>query len=535
MAGKNSTLSIVIRTVDKATAGIQAVNKKIDEITRPTRDFGKALGELGEKSGLHSVVDGFKGVGGAVEGLIGKIALIGGVASLAVHSVLGLVDEFDDLGDKSEKLGVTVDFLAAMRFAAERSGAAVDVLDQGLTAFSQNLGQLRGGSGKLLTSLQKWAPSLVPALLATKGTESAFRLFADAISKVTDNQKRLALVQKAFGNSDLAPLLARGSHGLSELQGEFAGTAGSLEEAAEAAGKTDDALKTLKAATAGVKAAIVTGLAPALEIVVTQLAEWFSAHREDIKEWSAQIGSKVPDAVEKVVTTIKGAVETVAGIVDGIGGLKVAALALVAIIVGPLISSIVSLGIAILATPVGWILAAVAAISLGAFELISHWDAVKGFFVDLWNTLRAKFGIALDIAAVVVVPFIAIPLEIIGHWEGISGFFHELWDDITGVFQRAWSIIDSIVGKVTGAVDAVTGAIGKAIDFINPFSSTDTPSPPTRAIAANSLASGIGGAASITRIKVDFANTPRGTKVTAQPQGPATIDMTTGYQFGFGQ
>ena len=534
MAGKESTLSIVLRTVDKATAGINAVNKRLDAVTKPTRDLGKALGDLGEKSGLNGVVDGFKGVGGAVEGLLAKVAVVGGAVALAVHGVLGLVDEFDDLGDKSEKLGTTVDFLAAMRFAAERSGASVDSLDNGLNAFGASMGQLRAGGGRMLKFLESVSPALVTQLKATKGNESAFRLLADAMEKITDPQKRLALAQKTVGDTALAPLLARGSKGLLELQGEFVGTAGSMEEAAAGAGEVDDALKNLKAATTGAKAAIVTGLSPALKVIVADLAEWFTAHRADIRQWAEDIGKRLPAAVDKVVDTVQGAIGVVTDIVDGIGGLKVAAVALAAVILGPLISSIVSLGVAILATPVGWILAAVAAIGFAAFELIQHWDGVKAFFINLWDAIHKKFGWIADVAAVVLLPFIAIPLEIIAHWEGIKGFFSELWDDVTGIFSRAWETIGGIVDKVSGAVDTVTGAVGRAIDFLNPFSSSDS-GPPSAATRTAGIASVLPSARqSAATIKVDFANAPRGTRVAAQPQGGANVDLSIGYQFGFG-
>lgn len=485
MADKQVPLSIVLRTVDKATAGIQAVNKRLDAITKPTRDFGKALGELGEKSGLVAVVDGFKGVGGAIQGLLEKVAVIGGVAALAVHGVLSLVDEFDNLGDKAEKLGVTVDFFSAMRFAAERSGASVEEFDQGITSLGESMGQLRAGTGRMLKFLSGVSPALVTQLKATKGNEAAFRLLADAMEQLTDPQKRLTMAQKTVGNSALAPMLARGSKGLRELQGEFAGLAGSQEDAAEAAGKTDDALKNLKAATTGVKAALVTGLAPALTIVVEKLTQWFVDHREDVKQWAADIGEKLPGAVDAVVKAITKAVGSVTSFVEGIGGLKVALVLLAAAMVGPTIAAFVKLGIAMVANPFGLVLVAVSALVAGLVLLVTHFDKV----IDGYNKVRHALGGGTgveDIDKIIAAP------------NGAEAMRSLLT-------QPAGSISDEAV--IAGLGDA--GGTGFSLPTTAP---------------ANAKA----------RVKVEFTNAPHGTRVTTDPRSTVDVDTWVGYQMGFG-
>lgn len=478
MADKETTLSIVLKTVDKATAGIAAVNKRLEGITAPIKGLNKAAGEFKEHlglilgaSGIPAMGDALRGVGNAVSGLIGKLAVVGGIASLAVHGLVGLVDEFDTLGDKAEKLDVTVDFLAAMRFAAERSGASVESLDQGLTAFGENMGQLRGGTGRMLKSLQQWAPALIPMLKATKGNEAAWRLLADAMSKVTDPQKRLALALKTVGNSDLVPMLARGSEGLFELQGEFTGTAGSLEDATKKAGATDDALKNLKAATTGVKAALLTGLAPALTIIIDKMTTWLSGHREDLKRWAIDIGEKLPAAVEKVVDWIGKAWDKVSGFVDAIGGVKVALLGVAAVIVGPLIGAFASLGIALLTNPIGLIITAVAALTVGVIELVKHWDDVSDAIGRAADALANFIGVGND------------------EESGILGKF-----PIGGPGSSASDVVNKTLFNLTTA-KATTEA----------------------------------------RIMVDFMNAPRGTRVTADPRNTADVDLTVGHQLaGFG-
>ena len=402
MADKAPTLSIVLRTVDNATAGIQAFNKKLETITTPFKNLTKAtdefkdhLGTILSATGIPAVASAFRGVGSAVKDLFGKLLIVGGVATAAVVGVKSLVDKFDELGDKAERLGVHVDFLAQMRFAAERSGASVEALDSGMQTFATNLGLARAGMGKMVKALQTVAPDLLVQLKRTKSVEEATLLMADAMSALTDPTKKAALAARTGFGPELVPLLSRGSKGVAELMGQFSEGAGSLQAAADAAGEADDSIKKLGASTTGVQAALITGLAPALKIVVEQLSAWFVEHRADIEQWATDIGKKLPGAIDSVVTAIKSAVEWVAKLVDGLGGLKVVAGIAAAVMVGPLVASIVKLGVVLLATPFGLFLAGIAAVAAGVALLVRNFDrlvAAAKAVKDALNPFDSKSG-----------------------------------------------------------------------------------------------------------------------------------------------
>jgi len=533
MAEKETKLSIVVRTVDKATAKIQEIGKRIDAATRPIRDFRRALGELREKSGLDDVIGGFRGVGGAITGILGKVAMIGGVVSGAVAGLGSLVDEFDNLGDLSERLGVSVDFIAQLRFAAERSGASVEQLDSSLQTFTTNLGRARAGTGRMAAFLKQVSPALLQQLKAAKSNEEAFGLLADAMAKLQDPAKRAALAQMTLGDAALGPLMARGAPGIKVLTDRYAELAGSQEGAAAEAGKVDDSFKDLKAATDGVKAALVQGLGPALKVIVDQLANWFKENRGKIAEWAASLGKKLPGAIMSLVGSFRSALDTVLPIIDAIGGFKTVAIALAAIIVGPLISAVYGLGVALLTTPVGWIVTGIAAIAAGATLLVRHWDGIREFFVDLWDWIGAKFGWARDLIMMVIAPIIAVPAMIIEHWDGIKVFFVGLWDGITSVFERAWGIISGIVDKVIGAVTAVTDAIGSVLEtpaFVDMIERPNAPSLNDVLAQSQATIAGMRAQATAAHVTVDFANAPRGTRVKTDPQNTADVDLSVGYQ-----
>ncbi len=501
MADKQATLSIVLRTVDKATAGINAINRRLDAVTKPFRDFKEALGELREKSGLNDVVAGFKGVGGAITDILGKLLVVGGVIGAAVAGMFKLVDGFDALGDKAEAIGVSADFLAQMRYAAERSGASIESLDSGLQGFSKSLGQARAGTGRMAGFLKKASPALLAQLKAAKSNEQAFDLLAGAMAKLEDPAKKAALAQATLGDAALAPLFAKGPKGLQELRDRYAELAGPQGDAAAKAGEVDDAMKDLKASTDGIKAALVSGLAPALKVIVERLREWFTENRENIREWAASLGERLPAAVSKLVSIFHSIVDTVRPFVDSATKLKIIAVGLAAVLAGPLLSAIATLGVALLTTPVGWIVAGIAAIAAGATLLVKNWETVKGFFVDLW-------------------------------------------DGIVGAFRKAWEVISGIVDKIVGAVETITSAVtgsgfmGELVD-----KAQGGPDWVQQSIGAAQggdwrqqaiRAARMGTSSSETRVKVDFANAPRGTRVKADPQSSADVDLSVGYQLNPG-
>jgi hypothetical protein len=537
MADKQVPLSIIIRAVDRATAVVRKVNESVNRLSGVTtlRALGESLKGLAKESGLGTIAERIKGVGSAVKGVFGSIKndLLGaGVGiGIVVHQLAAMIDEFDDLGDKAEKMGVTVDFLASMRYAAERSGAKVEQLDEGLKTLTQNIGQARAGTGRMVKFLQTVSPALLEQLKASKSTEAAFRLLADAMAKIPDPARRLALAQKTVGDTDLAPLLARGSAGLLELQGAFIGMAGSQEEAAAGAGAVDDSLKDLHAATQGIKAALIGGLSPALQQLVEELRAWFTENRERIAEWAKEFGQNLPDKIHNFVETLLSGVDKVSGFVDAIGGLKTVALAIAGVIAFPLIQTIVSLGVALYANP---IILIITAIAVAALLIIKYWDPIKAFFRRLWDWVSSVFWKAWDFIKGLFLKYHPLGI-IIAHWEPIKQFFGDLWDWIKDVFRRAWEYIKGIIDKVVGAVHWVTdkaGWLGRKLGLVPDIEVTPTsPAISQGALNAGTAAGAAAGAQA--QLSVDFANTPRGTRVTASPANTTTVDMSLGYNLGW--
>lgn len=544
MAEKKVPLSIVLRTVDQATAKIKAINERLDQVMKPTNDFKKALGELREKSGLDTVSEGFHGVGEAVGEMLMKVAEIGLVVGEAVHIMLELVDSFDELGKKAQRIGVTADFLAGMRDAAERTGVSVDQLDGGMQTFTENLGKAQAGQGKLAKFLGRVNPALLQQLTHAKSNTEAFNDLADAMAKENDVERRLAIAKAAVGDSALAPLLAKGSKGIKELTDHYAKLAGSQQGAVDAATETHDAMLDLKASTDGVKASLVEGLAPALTMIIGQITEWLQGHRADIKAWAADIGEKIPGAFHAVVDAVKSAIDWVTGFIDSIGGWKTAAIGVAAIMAGPLVGAVAALGAALLTTPLGWVILSVTTL-IGLFkELRDHFGTLTAVIGTAAAALAGLFAVKKVFAFVDGIKSATKALGGLGEAEAAAAAAGQggAGGGLFGVVKSAALPVAAGVG-IAKAIDSITGfdasksynpqniMAGIQSQFTDPFGQNR---PSVSDLVQSTIAKGTAPETSA-KITVDFANAPKGTRVTTAPGSTADVDISTGYQMGFAQ
>lgn len=105
------------------------------------------------------------------------------------------------------------------------------------------------------------------------------------------------------------------------------------------------------------------------------------------------------EAIERVIDGFRRFYAAISPVIDLVGGpLNAGLIALGAITFGPLIAALVSLtaafwslGVAILATPVGWFLAGVAAIAASVYLIYQNWDGLVAYFEDVWANITAAF------------------------------------------------------------------------------------------------------------------------------------------------
>lgn len=321
--GKDFPLSITVRAVDRATSTLERINKKLEAQFKPFQKLRDQIGDLGKNTGIAKISEGLKGIGSVVKSVTIGFGALTAAGFGAFHVVKGMVDEFDELGGTASRLGVTVDALAQLRFAARKSDVEVSELDSAFGSFNKQIGLARAKSGKLYGFLGKVSPVLRKQVLATKSSEEAFGLMADAIVKVEDPAKRAALATQVFGGNGeaLIPLLARGSKGIDELRRRYVQIAGSQEDAAGAAGAMDDAMIDADESFKAIKGQILRGLAPAFVTLTERVTDLFSKNRGRIAQWAKDFGEKLPGRIKKLVDVLKAVGEVIGGVVRAIGWL----------------------------------------------------------------------------------------------------------------------------------------------------------------------------------------------------------------------
>lgn len=506
--GKEFPLSIVLQTVDKATSGIAQINARLKTITDPLKNLNKQQDEFGKHADLiwknfggPKVIGGFKAVGSALSEILSKVALLAVGAGAAALAFKGIVDELDNIGDAADRMGVTATELVALRFAAGQSGASVEALDEGLMTFNKNLGLAMAGTGRMAKQLEKISPPLLRQVKAAKSAREALGLIANAMTKLKGDTRKQAALAAATGlGPELIPLLLQGAKGMKELTDRAGELSGNLEPGVKVAGDLDNAGRELGLTWLNVKAQIVAGLGPPVLALLKEIIAWVVKNQDRIGKWAAEVGTQLPKAFEWVRAKFAEVVVVAGKVSDAIGGISGAAKILAALMVGKLVIAIGMLSVALVTTPFGWVVLSIAALAAAAVLLIKDWKPVWEFF---------------DILGATIV------------------------DTVTTIDKAIAGIIDNTIGKIKEAIDFFTSS--DFLKWASGFSGVEEATAGIKRRNAEDAAAGEQGmlarrnivppgAAKVqTLLKVDFANAPKGTRVSTDPRSTGDVDLSVGF------
>lgn len=203
-------------------------------------------------------------------------------AGAAILAPLGLaVREFakagSELKEMSERTGVAVETLSALKYAASQTGASMEALGKGMQMSQKLLGSSLGAS--VLGSL-----GLDAAKLKALSPEDQFIALADAVGKIPDQADRAAAAMKIFGKGGAAllPMLNQGREGIAKLREEAVklGLVMSTEDAA-AADAFDDSIQRVRMQVMRLVGSIGASLVPVLE----NFGQWLSNAIPRLRAW----------------------------------------------------------------------------------------------------------------------------------------------------------------------------------------------------------------------------------------------------------
>ena len=188
---------------------------------------------------------------------------------------------------------------------------------------------------------------------------------------------------------------------------------------------------------------------------------------------------------------------------------------------GILIPIIYSLGVALMTTPVGWIIMAIAAIVAAAWWMYENWDKVTKWFHEAWDWLFGDPALAEGWAEIKRMASDAAD-KVVSAWSAVRTFFEELWGFITAGWDRS--------------IGAIPRGIDKVRELLPSFGSNPPPAP---AIGAGVVGGGVLGAAARTQVEgrlqveIDVRGADGARIRRSGSSGPINFDPTLGLAGGF--
>lgn len=514
--GKEFPLSMLVKAVDKATAPLKRINDRAEALAKPFKKLNNSLSAFGTAAGLPKLSAGFAGVGSAFGGVARELGNLG--KKLFTFGLLAggvffawtkrSVDAGDELAKTADRVGLTVDAFAQLRFVAGRAGITQEEFTTSLDQFNRRLGEAKMKTGSLYKAIQHTPVAFQKQFAAAKNNEEALNLMFDAMSRITDPAKRAAFAAEVFGKAGIkmGAMIQNGRGEVDELRKEYMRIAGSQERWARSAEILNDAMGDVEEALAGVSSAVMGELFPALTTLAGSVKEFLISNREGLRAWAQRTAKAITDWVQgggirRLVDGFERITKAVEPIVSKLGGWPTVLGAIGAAIVGgPLLGALASLatafaslGLAMLGTPIGWFMLGFVAIAGLGLLLVENWEPVKAFFKE-WFPEFSK-GIEQS-------------------WQGLKVLV-----DWLGKATAAWASLKGAGGKDGALANWVNdSAVGK---FLNSSSFS------SNAFPAAAPALGAGGAQTA-QIQIDISGAPRGTRVTESPKNTADVDLSLG-------
>lgn len=196
----------------------------------------------------------------------------GGAMALAMK---GIIDDADRMSKLSQSLGIPIEELSRLRYAAQLADVDLDKLEKSVRRLSAGmLDAATSGTGPAADAFQMLSIAVRDAEGNIRPATSVIEDLADRFARMPNGVEKTALSMKIFGKSgaDMIPLLNEGSAGLREMYAEAEELGIVLDrETGLAAERFNDNLTRLGKVKDGIVTKITAGMLPALEDLTASL------------------------------------------------------------------------------------------------------------------------------------------------------------------------------------------------------------------------------------------------------------------------
>lgn len=292
--------------------------------------FGQAADQAGTTAakGLKRTEDQARQTAGALNTVRGAIAEFGrGVAqgigqelARAIRSLPQLamqsVNLADQLSKMSQKVGISIESLSTLGYAADRSGVGLEQLEAAMVRLAVNASAAARGTGESKAAFEQLGISVTDNNGRLKSTDTLVREVAQGISQLGGGMEKTNIAVKLFGDTGakLIPLLDQGGDGIAALE-ERARSLGLELDAntGRSAEQFNDLLADLGSLGTGVGNEIARQLLPSMTQLVAQFVD--AAREGDGLKSVATAIADVLRVLAAAAFTAKAGIEAVVNIV----------------------------------------------------------------------------------------------------------------------------------------------------------------------------------------------------------------------------
>ena len=407
--------------VDKNSAQYQALQREIIATEQDLKKAEAAYRSFGSvaKQQLQVVSQKSAELAQKTRGLstaaAGALTAIGGVAFKAVQNA-------DELNTMAKQTGFATDELQKMQYASER----IDVSMETITGAAARMTKQLGSNEDKFASLG----------VATRDVNGNFRSTSDiffdtvtALSKIQNETERDTVAMDIFGKSanELAGVIDDGGAALKEF-GQEAEDAGLImsQDTLNSLNQVNDEIDKLKAqgaaSLAKAGAAALTALQPVLEKVMNAISKVLD-----------YISNLSPETM-KIIVIVLAVIAAISPLMSLISGLTQA--------------------FSLLASPVGIVIAIIAALIAVGVLLYKNWDKITAKATEMWENIKAKWE---EFKTTTAETFETIKQSMIDKFNAAK-------ESVLNIFE---SIKNGIKEKIESAKDTVRNVIDKIKNLFN--------------------------------------------------------------------
>lgn len=196
----------------------------------------------------------------------------GAIAAFTKH----VIDNADELGKLASQLGVTVEDLSTLVFAAEQTGAGLDDLRLALRRLARGIDEGNKGAGTYGKQLKMLGIEVKDVDGNARGAMDILRDMADLFASMPDGAEKTAIAYMNLGDNGqrLIPLLNEGAAGMAALQQQARDLGLEIDQnTAKRAAEFNDRLAEVKESAIGAGQGILFDLLPSMAKIATAMSE----------------------------------------------------------------------------------------------------------------------------------------------------------------------------------------------------------------------------------------------------------------------